>query len=176
MKKSNDKEIVEVQLKRKVRSHIDIRNRCHLGLPVVTFVPPNLNDGTPFPTTYWLTCPLLVQRVSSLEASSMVKVFDEIIQKKGSFRTLWKKRQKTYEEERKLLEDGSGHLSPEGGVGGTSGHVKCLHAHLADQLATGKNPIGQTIESLIGGTDCTVPCVDTGEGKVKFNSEWKNKW
>ena len=85
MKKNNDKEIVEVQLKRKVRSHIDIRNRCHLGLPVVTFVPPNLNDGTPFPTTYWLTCPLLVQRVSSLEASSMVKVFDEIIQKKGSF-------------------------------------------------------------------------------------------
>ena len=46
------------------------------------FVPPNLDDGTPFPTTYWLTCPLLVQRVSALEASGMVKVFDEIIQRK----------------------------------------------------------------------------------------------
>lgn len=176
MKKSNDKEIVEVQLKRKVRSHIDIRSRCHLGLPVVTFVPPNLDDGTPFPTTYWLTCPLLVQRVSSLEASGMVKVFDEMIQKRGALRNLWKERQKTYEEERKLLEDDSTHISPEGGVAGTSDHIKCLHAHLADYLATGKNPIGKNIESLIGGCDCTVPCVNTGEGEAKFNSEWKNKW
>jgi hypothetical protein len=32
--------------------------RCHLGLPVVIQVPPRLDDGTPFPTLYWLTCPL----------------------------------------------------------------------------------------------------------------------
>lgn len=176
MKKNSDKEIIEIQLKRKVRSHIDIRSRCHLDLPVVTFVPPNLDDGTPFPTTYWLTCPLLVQRVSSLEASGMVKVFDKIIQKKGNYRTLWEKRQRTYEEERRLLEVDSDHIPPEGGVGGTSDHIKCLHAHLADHLATRKNPIGQTIESLIGGTDCNVPCVETRDGKAKFNSEWKNKW
>ena len=176
MKTGNDKAIVEIQLKRKVRSHIDIRSRCHFSLPVVTFVPPNLDDGTPFPTTYWLTCPLLVQRVSALEASGMVKVFDDIIQRKGNLRTLWKKRQKTYKKERKLLENRSDRISPKGGVGGTLDHIKCLHAHLADELATGKNPIGQTIESLIGGYDCTVPCVKTEGSEIKFNSDWKNKW
>ena len=171
MKPSNDKDIVEIQLRRKVRSRVDVRSRCHLNLPAVTLVPPNLDDGTPFPTTYWLTCPLLAHRVSSLEAKGMVKVFDELIQQKGKLRTRWKKRQKTYEEERRLLQRGSKNIVPEGGVGGTKDHIKCLHAHLADQLATGKNPIGETVESLIGGFDCLVPCVKKNKTRIEFNSE-----
>ena len=39
---------------------IEPGSRCHLGLPVVVRVPPILDDGTPFPTHYWLTCPLAV--------------------------------------------------------------------------------------------------------------------
>jgi hypothetical protein len=176
MKASSDKDIVEIQLRRKVRSRVDVRSRCHFNLPTVTLVPPNLDDGTPFPTTYWLTCPLLVKRVSSLEAKGMVKVFDELIQQKGKLRRLWKNRQKTYEEERRLLQSSSENILPEGGVGGTKEHIKCLHTHLADQLATGKNPIGETIESLIGGFDCLVPCVKKNNTRMEFNSEWKSIW
>ena len=95
MKSNNDKEIVELQLRRKIRSEVDVLCRCNFDLPVVTRVPPNLDDGTPFPTTYWLTCPLLVNRVSSLEEKGMVKIFDEMVHVKGKLLTLWKKRQES---------------------------------------------------------------------------------
>ena len=176
MKISNDKEIVDLQLRRKIRSLVDVRCRCNFDLPVVTLVPPNLDDGTPFPTTYCLTCPLLVNRVSSLEEKGMVKVFDEMVQIKGKLRALWEKRQETYRKERVNLEKGSSNISPTGGVGGTIDHIKCLHAHLADHLATGKNPIGQSVDSLIGGYDCSVPCIEKEGSKLTFNSKWKSKW
>ncbi|MDQ3983218.1 MAG: DUF501 domain-containing protein, partial [Actinomycetota bacterium] len=30
---------------------------------------PLMEDGTPFPTTFWLTCPILIKRASRLEAA-----------------------------------------------------------------------------------------------------------
>ena len=46
----NDKKTVEAQLDRSVRSDINVTTKCTL-LPVVIKVPPNLDDGTPFPTS-----------------------------------------------------------------------------------------------------------------------------
>ena len=50
-----DKKIVEAQIDRSLRSDVTVSSRCHLNLPAAIKVPPNLDDGTPFPTTYWLT-------------------------------------------------------------------------------------------------------------------------
>ena len=176
MQKSNDKTIIELQLRRKIRSEVDVQTRCHLDLPVVTRVPPNLDDGTPFPTTYWLTCPLFVHRVSSLEQKGMVKIFDELVHANGNFRSLWKKRQESYKKEREMLEVNSSEIKPKGGVGGTIDHIKCLHAHLADYLATSKNPVGEAVDSLIGSYDCVVPCVEKTESIIQLNLNWKSKW
>ena len=60
-------EIVEAQLGRPLRSDVFVAKHCPLGLPVVIQVPPILDDGTPFPTMYWLTCPLAQKRIGRLE-------------------------------------------------------------------------------------------------------------
>ena len=52
------KKIVETQLNRPLRSDVEVVSRCHFNLPAVIKVPSNLDDGTPFPTSYWLTCPM----------------------------------------------------------------------------------------------------------------------
>ena len=67
---TSEKQTVEIQLNRTVRSNIDVVAKCHFDLPVVVDVPKNLDDGTPFPTMYWLTCPMYVKKVSTLESVS----------------------------------------------------------------------------------------------------------
>ena len=46
---NRNKQIVEIQLGRKLRSEVKVTTTCHFNLPVVIKVPPNLDDGTPFP-------------------------------------------------------------------------------------------------------------------------------
>ncbi|HEX9761700.1 MAG TPA: DUF501 domain-containing protein, partial [Acidimicrobiia bacterium] len=57
MRQPDDLQVVEIQIGRPVRAPARVVSRCHLGLPVVIQVPPHLDDGTPFPTLFWLTCP-----------------------------------------------------------------------------------------------------------------------
>ena len=46
---TSEKQIVEIQLNRNLRSKIKVAVKCHFDLPVVVDVPKNLDDGTPFP-------------------------------------------------------------------------------------------------------------------------------
>ena len=48
---------------------------------------------------------------------------------------------------------------PSGGIGGTSGGVKCLHAHLAEYLVLGRSPAGRVVHDEIMPLDCAAPCV-----------------
>ena len=73
MTPSDDRQVVEIQIGRPIRADSTPVSRCHLGLPVVVRVPPILDDGTPFPTLYWLTCPLAVGRVARLEGAGGIK-------------------------------------------------------------------------------------------------------
>ena len=97
---TNEKQTVEIQLDRKIRSNIDVVVKCHFDLPVVVDVPKNLDDGTPFPTMYWLTCPMYVIKVSTLESNGMVKVLDKQLVDNKKLNKLWRKRQSSYEHER----------------------------------------------------------------------------
>ena len=78
---NHNKQIVEIQLGRKLRSSVNVVTKCHFNLPVVIKVPPNLDDGTPFPTTYWLSCPMYTKKVGSLESTGLIKELDDQIQK-----------------------------------------------------------------------------------------------
>lgn len=51
---------------------------------------------------------------------------------------------------------------PDGGVGGTTGGIKCLHAHYADSAAGNDNPVGEVVAAWIEPLDCTLPCVIDG--------------
>ena len=97
---TSEKQIVEIQLNRNLRSEIKVAVKCHFDLPVVVDVPKNLDDGTPFPTMYWLTCPMYIKKVSTLESHGMVKELDNQLNRNRKLRKLWLKRQKSYEKER----------------------------------------------------------------------------
>ncbi len=170
---TNEKQVVEVQLKRNLRSDIEVVAKCHFDLPVVVDVPKNLDDGTPFPTMFWLTCPMYIKKVSTLESHGMVKELDSQLNSNNKLRKLWSKRQKNYEKERnKKYKNIKNIISPSGGVGGTLNSIKCLHSHLADELVTGKNIIGQIVLENVGGCNCLEPCVVNGSK----NKNWRSVW
>lgn len=166
-----DRDIVEVQIGRPSRANGEVVARCHLGLPVVIRVPPFLDDGTPFPTLYWLTCPLARTRISRLEGAGGVKRMDQKAQSDPGFGEALQRANAAYARERDALVRGSDDHPPSGGVGGSSRGVKCLHAHYAHSRAGADNPVGALVDSWIGPLDCLVPCVAGGE----FDPEWAQR-
>ena len=58
----SDTEVIAAQLGRRPRGVRAIACRCPCGLPCVIETAPRLDDGAPFPTLYYLTCPQAVRR------------------------------------------------------------------------------------------------------------------
>ena len=94
---SETKKIVETQLNRSLRSDVEVVSRCHFNLPAVIKVPSNLDDGTPFPTSYWLTCPMYIKKVGSLESQGLIKELDKQLDQNKDLYKKWSDRQKSYE-------------------------------------------------------------------------------
>lgn len=170
----DDRSVVALQIGREPRSVVDVVARCHLGLPVVTKVPPHLDDGTPFPTTYWLTCPLANRRIGRIEAAGGVKDAESRIAADPDFAAEHAAAMARYEADRDALIDGraAGHR-PSGGVGGSRRGVKCLHAHYADHAAGNHNPVGAETAERIEPLDCIVECTMEHEGTVVLNPNWR---
>jgi hypothetical protein len=169
----DDAAVVEVQIGRKPRSAVVVSARCHLGLPVVTDVPPILDDGTPFPTTHWLTCPLAVTRISRLEAEGGVKAAAAKLSEDPEAAAAFAAASERYAAVRgSLIPEGWDGPVPTGGVAGSKGGVKCLHAQYADTAAGNANPIGEMVAEQIEPLGCTVGCVvDASPGPIS-NPAW----
>jgi hypothetical protein len=56
----DDHEVVAEQLGRPPRGLRGVAHRCPCGCPDVVETAPRLEDGTPFPTLFYLTCPRAV--------------------------------------------------------------------------------------------------------------------
>ena len=69
---ADDRTVVEWQLERPARAFSRVAVRCPHGYPAVTEQASHTDDGTPFPTTFWLTCPWLAAAISRLEAAGGV--------------------------------------------------------------------------------------------------------
>lgn len=171
MTRADDRTVVEVQIGRPLRAPSEVVARCHLRMPVVVRVPPHLDDGTPFPTLYWLTCPLAVTRIGRLEGTGGVKRMEAKATSDPEFGARLNDAHEAYASERDALTDVTGGPRPRGGVGGAETGVKCLHAHYAHTAAGGANPVGELVAAWIGPLDCEVPCV-VGDD---MNPEWVNK-
>lgn len=171
MSEADDRRVVEVQIGRSLRADSKVVARCHLGLPVVIRVPPHLGDGTPFPTLYWLTCPLATTRIGRLEGAGGVKRMESKAVADPAFGAALQRAHRDYETERDRLITDSGAPRPTGGVGGTREGIKCLHAHYAHHAAGGENPVGELVADWIGPLDCEVRCVVEGA----MNPEWVNR-
>ena len=59
------------------RGVAEVAHRCPCGEPDVLRTEPRLPDGTPFPTTYYATCPRLTGAVSTLETAGVMKEMTE---------------------------------------------------------------------------------------------------
>lgn len=148
--------------------------RCHFGLPVVVRMPPHLDDGTPFPTRYWLTCPLAVTRISRLEAGGGIAEMQERLAGDPRFAEAMARAHRRHAEDREAAIERRDAPRPSGGVAGIEGGgVKCLHAHYADHLASGDNPIGAWVALQVEPLDDAEPCVVEEGGLVVANPEWR---
>ncbi|MEA3502695.1 MAG: DUF501 domain-containing protein [Actinomycetota bacterium] len=167
----DDRSVVRAQIGRPPRSAIDVTARCHLGLPIVITVPPLLDDGTPFPTLYWLTCPLATKRIGRIEAGGGVRRAELMVVDDPDLSDRHTEAAERYRSTRDAMIPAgySGHR-PRGGVGGTGAGVKCLHAHYADTAAGNDNPVGEWTAAQIEPLDCDVACVVADEGGVAINN------
>jgi len=170
----NDVDVVAAQIGRIPRSSVDPVARCHLGLPVVIAVPPHLDDGTPFPTRYWLTCPLAVLRVSRIESTGGVKGAEARVATDPDFAIAHEAAMRRYAADRdRLIPADSPDPRPSGGVAGARRGVKCLHAHYADHAAGNPNPVGAMTAEAIEPLDCAVACCRDESGLTVRNPEWR---
>jgi hypothetical protein len=169
----DDRGVLAVQIGRPVRSPGEVVVRCHLGLPVVSRVPPFLEDGTPFPTTYWLSCPLAVRRIGRIESTGGVVEMERRAAADPEFGDRLAAAHVRYAAERDSLAGPTTGPRPTGGVGGARTGVKCLHAHYADFAAGHDNPVGEETARRIEPLHCAAPCVvATGSGAA-LNPAWR---
>ena len=118
---------------------------------------PRLDDGSPFPTLYWLTCPMLLKRVSRLESEGfMAELNDRLHRDMGMRARLESSVARVIErrDSHEVIEDSG---AP---PGGGPDKVKCLHAHVAIELAQNDDPAGSIALALSGWPDCARPCVE----------------
>jgi len=167
---TDDRRVIEAQIGRPPRADSTTVSRCHLGLPVVARVPPILDDGTPFPTLYWLTCPLAVTRIGRLEGAGGVRRMEQKATADPQFSRRLEEAHRSYAANRDALVPAGVSPAPSGGVGGSSVGVKCLHAHYAHTRSGEANPVGELVASFIEPLDCPVPCVVDGEANPAWVS------
>ncbi|AKU15943.1 DUF501 domain-containing protein [Luteipulveratus mongoliensis] len=138
-----DLDWIEHQLGRPPRGIVAIAHRCACGCPTVVRTLPRLPDGTPFPTSFYATCPRLTGAISTLEASGMMKEMSERLQADPVLAEAYRAAHEDYLRRRGEL----GEPVPEiDGIsaGGMPTRVKCLHVLVAHSLAVGPgiNPLG----------------------------------
>jgi hypothetical protein len=134
-----DRDVVARQIGREPRAFRRVVVRCPFGRPAVTEQEPYADDGTPFPTAYWLTCPHLVASVSRLEAAGGVARWTDAT---GADPVLAESLRRGHEEQRALRPELDAGI---GGAGGDAGGLKCLHAHVAFALARPGYELGERI-------------------------------
>lgn len=138
--------LVAAQIGRPPRSPWRVAVRCEHGFPQVIVSPSLLEDGTPFPTVFWLTCPALVRAVDDAESESGtdawalrlatdVGLAERAIEADVAYRFA------------RTAESGGTDACEHTGVAGMRHplRVKCLHAHVAAYLAGTGDPVGEGV-------------------------------
>ncbi|MDX6324253.1 MAG: uncharacterized protein QOK15_607 [Nocardioidaceae bacterium] len=159
-----DEATVAEQLGRAPRGVRRVGHRCSCGNPDVVVTEPRLPDGTPFPTTFYLTCPRAASRIGTLEGSGLMAEMTarlaedrELAQAYAAAHTCYLRAR----EDLGLVEEIAGVSA-----GGMPDRVKCLHVLAGQALAQGRgvNPLGDEVLDAIGEYWADGPCIATGPG------------
>ena len=154
-----DRGAVAAQIGRTPRGLRGVAHRCPCGLPDVVETAPRLEDGTPFPTLYYATCPRLTSRIGSLEAEGMMAEQTARLTDDAAFAAAYARAHVDYLAERDAVEP----LGTAVSAGGMPDRVKCLHVHVAHTLArgAGANPVGDEALARLAPWWEAGPCVGT---------------
>lgn len=128
-----DLDAVATQLGRTPRGVLDISYRCPDGAPGVVKTAPKLDDGTPFPTLYYLTDPRLTSEASRLEVAHVMKWMTARLETDAELRADYQCAHEYFLAKRNAIED----LGTDFSGGGMPDRVKCLHVLIAYALAEG---------------------------------------
>ncbi len=144
-----DLDAVTRQLGREARGVAEVAHRCPCGEPDVVRTRPRLPDGTPFPTSYYATCPRLTGALSTLESQGVMREMTDRLERDPELRAAYQGAHADYLSRRAEL----GEVPEIAGTsaGGMPTRVKCLHVLAAHALAAGPgvNPLGDEALSLL---------------------------
>ncbi len=159
-----DTAVIGAQLGRPPRGMHAIGHRCPCGNPDVVMTEPRLPNGTPFPTTYYLTCPRVNSRIGTLEASGLMREMQDRLGTDEELAASYRRAHEAYLADRA----GLGSVPEIEGVsaGGMPDRVKCLHVLAAHALAAGPgvNPLGDEVLEILGDWWAGGACVEASDG------------
>jgi uncharacterized protein len=159
---ADDLAVVEAQLGRRPRAVHAVGHRCPCGNPDVVVTEPRLEDGTPFPTTFYLTCPRATSMIGTLEASGLMRQMSERLAADADLAAAYRQAHRAYLAFRESI----GSVPEIGGVsaGGMPSRVKCLHVLAGQSLAQGPgvNPLGDEVLDRLGEFWAAGPCALPG--------------
>lgn len=150
-----DLKVLSAQLGRPVRDVLEIPARCICSNPLVAATAPRLSNGSPFPTTFYLSHPVLTAAASRLEAEGLMYEMTDELGEDPQKAEAYQQAHENYLAHRQRIgqKAGIGQVEEIAGVsaGGMPTRVKCLHALLGHTLAVGRgiNPYGDQTLDLI---------------------------
>ena len=155
-----DTAAIAAQLGRVPRGLRAVAHRCRCGLPDVVETAPRLEDGTPFPTLYYLTCPRAASAIGTLEADGLMKEQTARLAEEPELAAGYLRAHEDYIARRDAIEVLEGFPS----AGGMPDRVKCLHVLVGHSLAAGPgvNPLGDEALAKLPEWWRKGPCVCVG--------------
>jgi len=150
---------VQDQLGRVPRGVAAVAHRCPCGHPDVLRTEPRLPDGTPFPTTFYVTCPRLTGAISTMETSGLMREMTGRLGSDPELASAYARAHEDYLRRRGELGD----VAEINGIsaGGMPTRVKCLHVLIGHSLAVGPgvNPLGDEALEALDQWWAAGPCV-----------------
>lgn len=139
---------IRAQLGRIPRGVAGISARCVCGSPMVVATLARLDDGSPFPTCFYLSYPKLVKAASNLEARQVMEQWQRELQENEAQLQHYGQAHLEYIAARRQISKlaGLGEVPEIENIsaGGMPNRIKCLHALIGHSLSAGPgvNPIG----------------------------------
>ena len=153
---ARDREAIEHQLGRPPRALAGVAARCALGGPSVIAQRPSDSAGTPFPTTFWLSCRALVRAVGELESGGGIAELEAELAARPGLRRSRASADARVAAVRAGLAgeaprlDGGAALRASLDGGAHAAPLKCLHAHAAVALGAPPYAFGSLVLERAG--------------------------
>lgn len=143
----SDLAALAIELGRPARGVRAVAFRCGHGIPAVVQTMPKLEDGTPFPTMFYLCCSALNSTIGRMESGGVMKEMTQRLLVDDELAAAYRRAHESYLAQRNALLD----LGIAVTAGGMPDRVKCLHVLVAHSLAVGPgvNPLGDEAVNLL---------------------------